>query len=59
MLDRTRRAINPASEALDDAPMVWIAEAERASAYWDYLAGFVNLPTLRYEFWRLNFARSK
>jgi peptide/nickel transport system substrate-binding protein len=45
--------------ALDDAPMVWIAEGERNSAYWDYLDGFVNLPTLRYEFWKLSFTRSK
>ncbi len=45
--------------ALDDSPMVWIAQGERNSAYWDYLYGFVNLPTLRYEFWNLEFVRAK
>jgi peptide/nickel transport system substrate-binding protein len=45
--------------ALDDSPMVWIAQGERSSAYWDYLDGFINLPTLRYEFWQLEFIRPK
>ncbi len=45
--------------AVDEAPMVWIAQAERTSAYWDYLSDFINLPTLRYEFWKLSFNRPK
>jgi peptide/nickel transport system substrate-binding protein len=45
--------------ALDDSPMVWIAQGERSSGYWDYLDGFVNLPTLRYELWKLTFTRAK
>jgi peptide/nickel transport system substrate-binding protein len=45
--------------AVSDAPMVWIARAERVSAYWDYLDGFVNMPTLRYELWNLRFVKEK
>jgi len=45
--------------ALEDSPMVWIAQGERSSGYWNYLDGFVNLPTLRYELWKLEFTSEK
>jgi peptide/nickel transport system substrate-binding protein len=45
--------------AIEDAPMVWLARAERMSAYQDYLDGFVNKPNLRYDFWKLHFVKPK
>jgi peptide/nickel transport system substrate-binding protein len=45
--------------AVEDSPMVWLARAERMSAYQDYLDGFVNKPNLRYDFWKLHFIKPK
>lgn len=44
---------------VEDSPMIWILRAERASAYGDYLDGFVNKPDLRYEFWKLYYVKPK
>jgi len=45
--------------AVDESPMVWLTQGTRVSSYQDYLSGFVNLPTLRYEFWNLQFVKPK
>ena len=47
------------THVVEDAPMIWIARGERASAYWDHLDGFVNKPDLRYEFWKLYYVKPK
>lgn len=59
MAERQKYYAEALEMAVTDAPMVWIARGERVSAYWDYLDGFVNLPTLRYEFWNLMFVQEK
>jgi peptide/nickel transport system substrate-binding protein len=46
-------------KVLEDSPYVWHTGGARTSAYWNYLDGFVNLPTLRYELWRLEFVKAK
>jgi peptide/nickel transport system substrate-binding protein len=59
MAERKKYYAEALQMVVADSPMVWIARGERVSAYWDYLEGFVNLPTLRYEFWNLHFVKEK
>ena len=54
--DLYRRAL---AIAVDDAPMVWMDQGLRTSAYWDYLAGFYALPTLQYDLWKLQIVKQR